>query len=1211
MTFELHISRAARDKYDFDDVLFSTTGTAVFGNLAATRKFARRMNEVRGAAQDPDLAVHAGALNAMGLIDEALHLVLELYRQQRDPQAIKDALAFLERRLGSAAVDKLLGEFAEQFPTVAVYRGNQSAAEWLKQWTGKDSNRAIALEEAFFLWLANANPAFKKHKELFDDTALSSSTAYPQLAPLLREYFETRPRFGPENQNVFDLLRAPALASPESLSGQLSYIRQKWIALLGDFIERLALAAGILEEEELAIWMQFHPPAPGRHFGPGLTGDSSSAAIPRFGWAAEHEYEAFSADVEWMPRTVMIAKSAYVWLHQLSVKYRRDVRRLDQVPDEELDLFARRGFNAVWIIGIWQRSRASQRIKQLTGNPDAGASAYSLYDYAISDDLGGEGAYNNLRDRAAARGIRLASDMVPNHMGIDSRWVMEHPNWFISLPYPPFPAYTYSGPDVANDARVEIKIEDHYYNRTDAAVTLMRRDRWTGDARFVYHGNDGTSFPWNDTAQLNYLKPEVREAIIQTILHVARQFPIIRFDAAMTLTKKHYQRLWYPEPGTGSAIPSRAEYGLTKAQFDAAMPQEFWREVVDRVAREAPDTLLLAEAFWLLEGYFVRTLGMHRVYNSAFMNMLRDEENANYRSVIRNTLEFDPEVLKRYVNFMSNPDERTAIDQFGKGDKYFGCYVLLATMPGLPMFSHGQIEGYTERYGMEYRRSYFDEQPDEWLVARHEREISPLLHRRRLFAEVRDFLLYDFHTDDGWVNEDVFAYSNQAGGERALVIYHNRYASTRGWIRLSASYAEKAAHGKSLRRRTLGEAFGLSRDPAEFVVFRDAVTGLEHLHRSVSLADQGMPVELGAHRYHVFLDWREVRDDGPRRWGALCDKLRGRGVSSLEDELRLLDLEPIHAALHAVLDPNVVEQLVEVASTGDGPQPHRRATAAIEAAVTRVRTLLFEVQRYCASPAARAAGIELPAWRDGALDKAAAGFAGRLNASLRLPLIEREFSRSWPAEACAVLPSCGNLPDPQRATWAMLLAWATLEAIGNLYAPGQAPEPGITSSRLSSTEPVAPSPEHVADVLFERLRLREVAALGLSAYGFLGEDRWRAAALIRAAFAHAAWAATPASQPSPSLLSWLRDPEVGWLIGVHEYEGVRYLVREPFERLMWWMSLRALLDLAAQETPDPDAIERLEHNLLARITAAENAGYKLEALLDTTELSTEPSNVSR
>ena len=67
---------------------------------------------------------------------------------------------------------------------------------------------------------------------------------------------------------------------------------------------------------------------------------------------------------------------------------------------------------------------------------------------------------------------------------------------------------------------------------------------------------------------------------------------------------------------------------MTREQFDEKIPMEFWREVVDRAAVEAPDTLLLAEAFWLMEGYFVRTLGMHRVYNSAFMHMLRNEDNA-------------------------------------------------------------------------------------------------------------------------------------------------------------------------------------------------------------------------------------------------------------------------------------------------------------------------------------------------------------------------------------------------------------------------------------------------------------------------------------------------------------------------------------------------------------------------------------------------------
>ena len=100
--------------------------------------------------------------------------------------------------------------------------------------------------------------------------------------------------------------------------------------------------------------------------------------------------------------------------------------------------------------------------------------------------------------------------------------------------------------------------------------------------------------------------------------------------------------------------------------------------------------------------------------------------------------------MKRYVNFMSNPDERTAIDQFGTGDKYFGVATMMSTLPGLPMFGHGQIEGYTEKYGMEYRWPRYEENPDQSLVERHERQIAPLLHQRTLFAESSNFLLYDF-----------------------------------------------------------------------------------------------------------------------------------------------------------------------------------------------------------------------------------------------------------------------------------------------------------------------------------------------------------------------------------------------------------------------------------------------------------------------------------
>ena len=477
------------------------------------------------------------------------------------------------------------------------------------------------------------------------------------------------------------------------------------------------------------------------------------------------EVNRFTDDLDWMPRVVMIAKNAFVWMHQLSKKYGREIKRLDEIPDEELDNLARWNFTALWLIGIWERSSASRKVKQMMGNSEAASSAYSLYDYVIANELGGEAAFENLKTRAWKRGIRLSSDMVPNHTGIYSKWVVEKPEYFIQNKVPPYPNYKFTGPNLSDDERVEVRVEDQYYSRTDAAVVFERLDKFTGDSTYIYHGNDGTNMPWNDTAQLDLMKAEVRESLIQTIMHVARKTPIIRFDAAMTLAKKHFQRLWFPIPGSGGAIPSRSDYAMTRSQFDAIMPEEFWREVVDRINTELPGTLLLAEAFWLMEGYFVRTLGMHSVYNSAFMHMFMKEENEKYRLLIKNTLAFNPEILKRYVNFMSNPDEETAINQFGKGDKYFGVVTMLVTLPGLPMFAHGQLEGFSEKYGMEYKRSYYDEFVDDNLVTRHEKEIFPLTKKRYLFSQVDRFELYDFIDQHGNCNENVFAFTNRTKSE--------------------------------------------------------------------------------------------------------------------------------------------------------------------------------------------------------------------------------------------------------------------------------------------------------------------------------------------------------------------------------------------------------------------------------------------------------------
>ncbi len=882
MTMKLRISRQARDRYSLDMFRFSNEGSVVLADFRSARVFAQEINEKRKKAGQPvaGTAISAGQLNAMALIDDILRHMARIYRQQENPQVLEQAQQWLVEQLDPKALEGALLTFVNEFPPQAVYQKQVTPEDYLAGETNGVSNRKALLEDLVLVWLDNMNSATAPFTELFDDGGLERGTSYLQVIYLLRKFFDGQPKFGPDNQNLIDMLRSPAVAVPMSLAGQLSYIRERWGSMLGGYLERLLGSLDVLKEEEK---ITFQGP------GPALVYDFA-------GMGLDAEPERYSADKEWMPRLVMVAKSSYVWLDQLSKKYQRSIKCLNEIPDEELDTLARWGFSGLWLIGLWERSHASQRIKQLTGNPEAVASAYSLLDYQIAEDLGGEEAYRNLAGRAWQRGIRLASDMVPNHMGIDSTWVAEHPDWFINLPDSPFPSYTFNGPDLSTDGRMGVYLEDHYFNRTDAAVVFKRLDRSSGDQRFIYHGNDGTSMPWNDTAQLDYLNPAVREAVIQTILHVARKFPIIRFDAAMTLAKRHVQRLWFPEPGTGGAIASRSEHALTRAQFEAAMPVEFWREVVERVAQEVPDTLLLAEAFWMMEGYFVRTLGMHRVYNSAFMNMLKNEENAKYRTSIKNVLEYDPEILKRFVNFMNNPDEETAVAQFGKDDKYFGVCTMLVTLPGLPMIGHGQVEGYSEKYGMEYRRAYRDEQPDANLVQRHEREIFPLMQRRHIFANVRNFLLYDFYTPEGDVNENVFAYSNSAGdslsgpGERGLVVYNNKFAAARGWIHTSAAFLDKAARDSSGERRlvqkTLGEGLGLTCEENRFCIFRNHTTGLEHINSSQDLCNKGLYAELGAFKYVVFLDFREVVEDAEHPYRELAARLGGRGVPSVEEALR-------------------------------------------------------------------------------------------------------------------------------------------------------------------------------------------------------------------------------------------------------------------------------------------------------------------------------------
>ena len=696
-----------------------------------------------------------------------------------------------------------------------------------------------------------ADPASRSRFEFILDH-LSSLPFDPQAAP-------------PWGQPLKSLLLSPVKASPHDLAGQVAYVIAHWRHWLPTgLLRNLEVGAALLREEAV-----IRAPGPG------------PAPLPDYRAGLETwEPAAFSADTDWMPNVVLIAKSVHVWLGQLGRQHQSNITTLDQIPDRELDRLAGWGFNALWLIGIWERSPASRRIKQMRGNPEAEASAYALHSYRVAGDLGGEPALADLEGRCAARGIRLACDVVPNHTGIDAEWVREHPDWYIQDSAPPYPGYRFMGPDLCEDAEISVRIEDGYWDHSDAAVVFEHVDHRNGRRRYLYHGNDGTHMPWNDTAQLNFLLPEVRQAMSDLIVATARRFRLIRFDAAMTLARKHFRRLWFPPPGGSAGVPSRSAFWMTDEDFAAAFPVEFWREVVDRIGREAPDTLLIAEAFWLMESYFVRNLGMHRVYNSAFMHLLKREENAKFRKILKDTLAYNPEILKRYVNFMNNPDEATAVEQFGKGDKYFGTAALLATLPGLPMFGHGQMEGYREKYGMEFRRAYWEEMPDEGFVAHHEAQICPLLRQRHLFADIARFAFYDLATAQG-VNENVIAFSNGTAQGTCLVIFNNCAEPAGGKISISAPKADPDREGEAVPGRPLDAELGLElAGDIAFCRFRDHGSGLEFL-RPAKVLREGLTVSLQGYQYQILYDFRTLTDP-QGKWARLYRHLGDVGAADLD-----------------------------------------------------------------------------------------------------------------------------------------------------------------------------------------------------------------------------------------------------------------------------------------------------------------------------------------
>ena len=114
--------------YGLDESIFETSGNVVFADFKAARDFTHRLNEHRPAEE----AVSASDIYALGLIDEALHLVVARHRRKNAPNLWLEAIDLLVEEVGQGPLDALLSAFVEEFPPTSVSRGEKTAAEYLE-----------------------------------------------------------------------------------------------------------------------------------------------------------------------------------------------------------------------------------------------------------------------------------------------------------------------------------------------------------------------------------------------------------------------------------------------------------------------------------------------------------------------------------------------------------------------------------------------------------------------------------------------------------------------------------------------------------------------------------------------------------------------------------------------------------------------------------------------------------------------------------------------------------------------------------------------------------------------------------------------------------------------------------------------------------------------------------------------------------------------
>lgn len=303
---------------------------------------------------------------------------------------------------------------------------------------------------------------------------------------------------------------------------------------------------------------------------------------------------------------------------------------LADVPARRWNALAALGVDAVWLMGVWERSPAGLEIA--LGEPglvasfsealgevrdgDVIGSPYCVRRYVVDQRFGGPAGLAAARRELAARGMKLILDYVPNHVAPDHPWVTERPEVFVRAP----------------DGTIE-------------------------------RGKDPYFPPWQDVIQLNAFAPELREATAETLLDIGAQCDGLRVDMAMLMVNEVFARTW----------------GLE------APEQEFWPDLIARVKWTHPDLLLIAEAYWDME-WTLQQQGFDYCYDKRLYDRLVE------RGDVRGHLVAGLEFQEKLVRFIENHDEPRAASVFGP-EQARAAAVVMSTLPGARLYHDGQLSG--------------------------------------------------------------------------------------------------------------------------------------------------------------------------------------------------------------------------------------------------------------------------------------------------------------------------------------------------------------------------------------------------------------------------------------------------------------------------------------------------------------------------------------